>query len=295
MFTATETPPFESDLLTLRPADGSAGAPRLRRTENGRQPGPTGFWYLQAGAWLTFGTAMALGRIGELPALAILVIDGPFALTGFGTTLLLRVAFVGTRAGEGPVLPTLGLVLGCAYLAGMLWTATFHTYLHSLAVPWLHQTYPGMPLPIRPAPVLDNTVYNTLTLVAWSMFYVGLVHRDLLQAQRDSALLATAEARDAQLKMLEYQLNPHFLFNTLNSIRTLVDENPGRARGMITELAHFLRYALLDRPLRVARLAEEVAAVRGYLAIESIRFEERLDVHVDVSPEAERVFVPASC
>jgi LytS/YehU family sensor histidine kinase len=153
--------------------------------------------------------------------------------------------------------------------------------------------HPGVVLPIRRAPVLDNTVYNTLTLVAWSTLYVGLLYRDMLQAQRDSALRAAAEARDAQLRMLAYQLNPHFLFNTLNSLRAMIDEDRDRARDMVTELARFLRYALVDRPLHLAPLREEVAAVRGYLAIEAIRFEDRLDVRVEVTPAAAECRVPA--
>jgi LytS/YehU family sensor histidine kinase len=93
--------------------------------------------------------------------------------------------------------------------------------------------------------------------------------------------------------MLAYQLNPHFLFNTLNSIRALINEDRDRARDMVTALSGYLRYALVERPLHVALLEEEVAAVRGYLAIEQVRFEERLDARVDVEPAALRCEVPA--
>jgi LytS/YehU family sensor histidine kinase len=93
--------------------------------------------------------------------------------------------------------------------------------------------------------------------------------------------------------MLAYQLNPHFLFNTLNSIRALINEDRQRAREMVTALSGYLRYALVERPLHVALLEEEVASVRGYLAIEQVRFEERLDARVDVEPAALRCEVPA--
>jgi hypothetical protein len=254
---------------------------------------PSSFWYLQVGAWLAFGAAMGLGRVGEMPAVAIVLVDGPFAALGFLATLALYRAFVALRIGEGARVRTVSLVVVLSYLAGMAWTAAFHLYLHGIAVPLIAGLRPGVALPIRRAPMLDNTVYNALTLVAWSTLYVGLLYRDLLQAQRDDALRAAAEARDAQLRMLAYQLNPHFLFNTLNSIRAMIDEDRGRARQMVTELARFLRYALVERPLHLAPLAEEVAAVQGYLAIEAIRFEDRLDVQVQVTPEAAECRVPA--
>ncbi len=254
---------------------------------------PTSFWYLQCGAWLAFAAAMGLGHLGEMPAAAILLVDGPYAALGFLVTLALYGAFVAVRVGEGRTARTILLVVVLSYLAGIAWTAAFHTYLHGVAVPAIALMHPGVVLPIRRAPVLDNTVYNTLALVAWSTLYVGLLDRDQLQAQRDGALRAAAEARDAQLRMLAYQLNPHFLFNALNSLRAMIDEDRGRARQMVTELARFLRYALVERPLHLAPLAEEAAAVRGYLAIEAVRFEDRLDARVDVPPDAARCLVPA--
>jgi two-component system LytT family sensor kinase len=122
---------------------------------------------------------------------------------------------------------------------------------------------------------------------------LGLQYNTALREQREQALRAVAAARDAQLRMLAYQLNPHFLFNTLNSIRALINEDRQRAREMVTALSGYLRYALVERPLHVALLEEEVASVRGYLAIEQVRFEERLDVRMDVEPAALRCEVPA--
>src|SRR5687768_16769276 len=93
--------------------------------------------------------------------------------------------------------------------------------------------------------------------------------------------------------MLAYQLNPHFLFNTLNSIRALFNEDRQRAREMVTALSGYLRYALVERPLHVALLEEEVASVRGYLGVERVRFEERLDARMEIEPAALRCEVPA--
>ncbi len=257
------------------------------------QRSPTGFWPLQVGGWLLFAAAMSLGRAGEWPASVIMLIEWPFAGLGFLTTLLLDRAFGRQSLGSASSARMLGIVVVASWLAGMLWTAAFHTYLHQVAIPLLPVVSRGEAPSFRRGPLLDNTVYNTLTLLAWSTLRVVLSYRDALFAQRTDALRAEAAVRDAQLQMLAYQLNPHFLFNTLNSLRALIDEDRDRARAMVTALSRFMRYALVDRPMHLAPLAEEVDALQGYLAIEAIRFEARLDVQLEVPSEAAACLVPA--
>lgn len=265
----------------------------LHTPEASLRRSPTGFWRLQVGGWLAFAAAMSLGRAGEFPAPVIALVEGPFALLGFVTTLIMARVFVRLDLGTDSSARMLVLIALVSYGGGTLWTAGFHTYLHQVAIPLMPLVSPEWEVPFRRGPMLDNTVYNTLTMVAWSTLYVGLSFRDALFEQQARALRAVAEARDAQLQMLAYQLNPHFLFNTLNSVRALIDEDRNRARLMVTELARFLRYALVDRPLHLARLSEEIDALRGYLAVESIRFEDRLEVSVEVDPAAADCLVPA--
>jgi two-component system, LytTR family, sensor kinase len=95
------------------------------------------------------------------------------------------------------------------------------------------------------------------------------------------------------LDALRYQLNPHFLFNGLNSIRALIDEDAGRARRMITALSEFLRYPLTSAAGHDVPLATEIAALRNYLAVEQIRFEDRLQVTLDIAPEADPAAIPS--
>jgi len=119
-----------------------------------------------------------------------------------------------------------------------------------------------------------------------------LVWRRSEEREREAAE-ARRLAQEAQLQMLAYQLNPHFLFNALTSIRAMIDEDRGRARQMVTELAAFLRHALMERALATTTLAAELDALRGYLAIEQIRFEERLAIETHVEPAAESCAIPA--
>lgn len=125
-----------------------------------------------------------------------------------------------------------------------------------------------------------------------SIFFFLIVHWQALQAQKEKTLTAVALANEAQLQMLRYQLNPHFLFNALNSIRTLVYEAPQKAEKMITDLSDLLRYTLSNENDHIVTLADEMEVIRNYLQIQKIRFEEQLIVDLNVAPEAMTFKVP---
>ncbi len=122
---------------------------------------------------------------------------------------------------------------------------------------------------------------------------VGLIY--YLQARERERQLARARelAHDAQLLALRYQINPHFLFNTLNSISALVlDRCNEDAERMIIRLSAFFRQTLIIDPTRSITLAEEVGLQRTYLSIEEARFPDRFDVQIDISDEAAGALVP---
>ena len=97
---------------------------------------------------------------------------------------------------------------------------------------------------------------------------------------------------EAELRTLKAQLEPHFIFNSLNSIRALVDEDPSRAREMITRMASFLRSSLRGGDRTTVSLGDELETVRNYLALEAVRFEDRLQCDFEVAPETLAVPVP---
>jgi hypothetical protein len=131
-----------------------------------------------------------------------------------------------------------------------------------------------------------------MALSAWLRIYFGVHSRRKRRAIELKALQLEVMAHDARLRSLESQLNPHFLFNCLNSVRALIVENPERAQTMVTRLAELLRYSLKsDRPDAVT-LEEELAAVGGYIDLERVRFEDRLTVDVAVEPGALGMRVP---
>lgn len=96
----------------------------------------------------------------------------------------------------------------------------------------------------------------------------------------------------AELRSLKFQINPHFIFNSLNSMSALTTIDPTKARGMILKLAEFLRYTLVNNDRQKNKLSEELANIKLYLEIEKIRFEDKFDFVEDVSPESKDKHVP---
>jgi LytS/YehU family sensor histidine kinase len=187
----------------------------------------------------------------------------------------------------------LAITAASSYVAGLLWTMAFYTYRDFVTGILPSAGNGPSSFSYDDEWILDGGFISSFPLFGLSLIRLGLQYNTALREQREQALRAVAAARDAQLRMLAYQLNPHFLFNTLNSIRALINEDRQRARDMVTALSGYLRYALVERPLHVALLEEEVESVRGYLAIEQVRFEERLDARMEIEPAALRCEVPA--
>jgi len=134
--------------------------------------------------------------------------------------------------------------------------------------------------------VLSLTVNMIATCVIWTVFYVVII-----RARRAREM--EAHLREAQLRALEGQVNPHFLFNSLNTIRGMIVENPDTAQDMVTRLANILRYNLEREKGSTAPLEREMEIVTDYLAIESIRFDDRLTVRLEIQPAAAQARVPS--
>lgn len=139
-----------------------------------------------------------------------------------------------------------------------------------------------------------NYVGSITVILTWSALYFAIKSYRVFQEVRESALKSAAMAHEAQLKMLRYQLNPHFLFNTLNAISTLIlEKNTELANRMVTKLSSFLRYSLDNDPLQKISLDQELQALQLYLDIEKVRFEERLSLEVDIEQEARDALIPS--
>ena len=146
--------------------------------------------------------------------------------------------------------------------------------------------------PITTGDMLDESpdfrrcLLNFALLAAWAALYYGINYYILLEEQINQRERLESQASLAQLAMLRYQLNPHFLFNTLNSISTLVLlKQTERANAMLARLSSFLRYTLANESTAKVTLAQEVETLKLYLEIEKMRFEDRMRPHFRIDPE----------
>ena len=136
--------------------------------------------------------------------------------------------------------------------------------------------------------------HSTYLLLCWTGIYFGIKYYESLQQQREATLRAATLAQEAQLKMLRYQLNPHFLFNTLNAISTLILDNENRtANQTVMRLSEFLRYTLDQDPMKKVTLRQEIEAMNLYLTTERLRFGDRLQLEFAIEERALEALVPS--
>ena len=212
-------------------------------------------------------------------------------LMGLGLHLLLDTPFhpIGKTAG----------VLGTVAGSGVGWGGLYYwgaEALNPFAGPVLNltATLPGQ------GALLTWPLAFPLLLLLWSGLGLGVRHLYQQQVQRRQLLEAEMAAERARLRMLRYQLNPHFFFNALNTIEALAEDAPGRVQTAVRELSGFLRYTLLDSTqdaedgaVQVVPLQDELEAARHYLTVEKIRFEDGLQWTVELDSEAASQAIPA--
>jgi two-component system LytT family sensor kinase len=140
---------------------------------------------------------------------------------------------------------------------------------------------------------ISQIYWNSFILFTWSTLYFLINFWRQWNEQLVRTEKAELLAHSAQLQMLRYQLNPHFLFNSLNSIRALILEDQNKARDMVTELAELLRYSLVSKNNGDVPFSEEITAIKHYFAIEEKRYEENLKVNFEIDPLAEEYPIPS--
>jgi hypothetical protein len=219
----------------------------------------------------------------EAAALAI-PLAGVYAFVCLSSWYLCRV-FPPAAARLGALAGTFIVAAAAAAAVWVLWAGTVATFLGSFE--------PFAALPER-LPRIGPAVFLLGVLVyqlAAALHYVLLAFESARAEARRAAEMQ-ALARDAELAALKQQLNPHFLFNSLNSISALTASSPGKAREMCVLLSGFLRATLGLSGKESIPLGDELALVRSYLAIEEVRFGDRLSVAEEIDPRAAACFVP---
>lgn len=251
-----------------------------------------GFWFFQIIGWFFMFLLDFFQSYNEIihhraPYIWVLSV-----FTGFCITLLLRKWYSIFYNQKRSIYYLTILILISSTFGGYLW------YIIRISVlnPFQAFILDGAEYKVFFVP-LYQTILRTLDYTwiffIWSALYFGLKFWiDLIEA-KDRSEKSALLAQKSQLQMLRYQLNPHFLFNSLNSIQALIYENPKHADKMIAELSDFLRFSIQDKDKLFIPLGEEVKIVEKYLSMEKTRFPDRLDYTVNVTEQASKVEVIA--
>ena len=241
------------------------------------------FWMLQAAGWsgyLLLRTVSSISNGLSVEGIIAAIIE---SIVGYCLTLLLS-----TLYGYYRRLPRItGILLTLATLAV---ATVIYAVLDAFTFSFIKLAEPGISVPL----VIASLFLNFTVLAGWSALYFGINFYLIVEQQIDQMQALESQASHAQLAMLRYQLNPHFLFNTLNSISTLVllkQSEP--ANAMLSRLSAFLRYTLANEPTAQVTLAQEVETLKLYLDIEKMRFEDRLRPHFNIDPAAQRARLPS--
>ncbi len=251
---------------------------------------PRLFWILQSGGWLAFGVAMFAWGLDYFTPREAIVNKILLVTTGFAVTLILRSLYRRIRARSRSPLASALLIFSFSFAGAALWREVQNLLFQVYASAEL-----GVGVAVRLVAIpLGTLMYDGFVLFAWSLLYYAINDWFELERQRVRATKAEAMAHAARLHALRSQLEPHFLFNTLNAISTLVVEGQNSAAArMIARLSDFLRLTLDATDTPEISVAEELEFVRRFLEIEQVRFGSRLRVSIEAPADAMEGMVPA--
>ncbi|BCA59046.1 sensor histidine kinase [Sphingomonas sp. HMP6] len=244
------------------------------------------FWTLQAVGWTGYlilrgvSTVSSIAGAEDLKRLVPVVFE---SIIGYSVTLLLSTLYhIYRRQPRFAMAVLTVLTLAVATL--------LYAVLDAFSFSFVGDSSPGLTLPL----VLGTIFLNFTVLAGWTALYFGINFYLIVEDQIDQLAALESTASSAQLAMLRYQLNPHFLFNTLNSISTLVLlKETERANAMLGRLSSFLRYTLANEPTAHVTVQQEFETLKLYLEIEKMRFEERLRPSFEVDPRVAKARLPS--
>jgi two-component system LytT family sensor kinase len=249
------------------------------------------FRLAQAAGWGLFGLISFLGvlpYVGSSPHVAsvsvVFVRKLALASSGLLLSFVLKSLCERLRSRETPFVSLLPPIAGVAFLCSL--AATAASNLAGIAFSERFEMgYHGRD-------IFAGDITTFAVFLAWAAAYMGFLHYEDLRRARELSLEAQALAQEARLETLRYQVQPHFLFNSLNTIQALVEEDSQRASRAVDELAGFLRYSLRKEARARARLREEIENIQSYVAMEKIRFEENLETEIITDVQALDCVIP---
>ena len=241
------------------------------------------FWNLQFAGWAGAFMLRGISGLANGQPFSFLIPVLLSTITGYSLTLLMAVTFRMLLRQRPFITWTVSILV-------VLVAAGIGAFMDA----WVF-TMQNRSSGIASLQLLLGAYYLTVTLLfAWSALYYAINFYLTVEEQADQLQHLESQASSAQLAMLRYQLNPHFLFNTLNSISTLVLlKQTDRANAMLSRLSSFLRYTLINEPTALVPLHQEIETLKLYLEIEKMRFEERLRCKFEIDPSVENARLPS--
>ncbi len=237
------------------------------------------YWYFQIGGWLFFSIINAINLTKTNNADFLFFLRFFFFLfsSGILITQICKFFILKYELTRKKLYTQIFSILILGVIAGLLF---------SIISNWAGLRILGFEVNNSFSGKLENLFNYTYLSVFWLLIFFSFHFIKNYNKSEIDFLKREAQFKELELQQLRSQLNPHFLFNAMNSIRALIDEDPKRARASMTKLSELLRSALMSDRLRLVSIEDELKIVDNYLELEKIRFEDRLQFKIaSISPE----------
>ncbi len=245
-------------------------------------------WVLQLVAWSILGIASYIEKIHVVdniyhgPNIIMIII---YSILGYIFSSLMYFFYLWLHNKMQPLLLSAIVFISCLVFAS-IWTVSTNIIYALL--------FPKLWTDAHISLYFMGFVNSIFIFLCWSGIYYATSYHKKNQLNKQRMIELKSEAQEAKLRMFRYQLNPHFLFNTLNSISCLIkDKKNDSADKMLNRLAELLRFTLDSSPIDMVTVTEELELVDRYLQIEKVRFQEKLIVNLNVEEDSNNVLIPS--
>jgi two-component system, LytTR family, sensor kinase len=248
------------------------------------------FWFFNSLFWFVHWTINIISYPKILQEFIPFIIMTSGIIFGFMICFLLRFIFKKYNWIRYSLIKLTFLIIILAFLCSFLWyiwDTIFIFGLNEFQIPFTQLFIKSGLLSI-----FLSHWYRSYAFVTWSALYFGYKLWIEWNEQKLRTVEEHAQLKSAQLEMLRYQLNPHFLFNTLSSVEGMIEVDTQKAKAMIIQISEFLRYSLFEGAKGVVSLTKEINIIKNYLGIEKIRYQDNLIVEYNIDPQIENYPIP---
>jgi LytS/YehU family sensor histidine kinase len=243
------------------------------------------YWLFQLSGWLCFALLnLYIALLTKECNQEVLVINLLIAVFGIGTTHAFRYHILKHELASRPTEKLIPYVALCLLLMSIAFNVIYYL---SLSV-----FYPQAFLPMKGSDLIGTFISVYFLFSLWSIIYFAWTYVEDNRRLLIERLRMESDMKDMEIRTIRSHLQPHFIFNALNSIRALIDENPAQARKAITQISNILRNSITRQEI-TDTLENELRLTNDYLALEKIRFEDRLQYKQNIDPASLTVQIPS--